>query len=178
MAGVDSGPESLRMSVTETNRIGWRRRIETVNRRLRLVRHVRRTEAGLRAALAGRPECAANEGDRLLRRGYGAGIEVGIPLCGYGGDGQYRAKPTTVRQNTETLLASATASTDDGTVAPEGRVGGVVAEPLPPQNRTCGHCRIRFLACRVRSGTSTPLIRRHRGRQPFWRLYGYPPPLR
>ena len=34
-----------------------------------------------------------------------------------------------------------------------GRVGEVVAEPLPPQSRTCGHYRIRFLACRVRSRT-------------------------
>ncbi len=47
-----------------------------------------------------------------------------------------------------------------------GRVGGVVAEPLPPQSRTCGHYRIRFLACRVRSGTLASLIHRRRGRQP------------
>ena len=164
VAGADSGPESLRMSVTGTNRTGRRRRIETVNRRLRLVRHVRRTEAGLRAALAGRPECAANEGDRLLRRGYGEGIEVGIPLCGYGGDGKYRAKATTVRQNTETLPASATASTDDGTVAAEVSVpsrressdGGVV-------NGRCGRISI---------------VRAHRTQRLAGRFHGLtrPPP--
>ncbi len=47
-----------------------------------------------------------------------------------------------------------------------GRVGGVVAEPLPPQSRTCGHYRIRFLACRVRSGPLAALSHTRRGRQP------------
>ncbi len=35
--------------------------------------------------------------------------------------------------------------------ARHGRVGEVVTEPRPPQNRTCGHYRIRFLACEYRS---------------------------
>ena len=34
-----------------------------------------------------------------------------------------------------------------------GRVGGVVAEPHPSQNRACGHCRTRLLAWQVRTAS-------------------------
>ncbi len=39
-------------------------------------------------------------------------------------------------------------------VAESGRVGGVVAEPLPPQSRTCPHQGIRLLAWRVRRSSA------------------------